>query len=111
MNILSPEVFLKSFNKRILSLLDSTEILEKPETKNELKLIYRKLLISEILFEKYIISVSGLQGVGKTTLIKQIYSIPDELLPENIGRGEQLPILITESDVCEISLDLTWSIV
>ena len=81
-------------------MLDSTEILENSEIKEGIKIsFYRKLFISEILFEKYIISISGLQGVGKTTLIKQIYSIPDELLPENIGRGEQLPILITESDV------------
>jgi len=100
----TPEVFLKSFNNRILKLLNSTEILENPEIKKDLKLIYRKLTISELLFEKYIISISGLQGVGKTTLLKQIYDISDEFLPENIGRGEQLPVLITESDVSEITL-------
>ena len=92
----SPEVFLKSFNNRILEILNSTEILEDSGIRKKLQLIYRKLTISEILFEKYIISISGLQGVGKTTLVKQIYSIPDDLLPENIGRGEQLPVLITD---------------
>ena len=92
----SPEVFLKSFNNRILELLNSTEILDNSEIRKKLQLIYRKLAISERLFEKYIVSISGLQGVGKTTFIKQIYSIPDEFLPENIGRGEQLPVLITE---------------
>lgn len=104
MKINSPEVFLKSFNNRILELLNSTEILENSEIRRKLQLIYRKLTISEILFEKYIISISGLQGVGKSTLVKQIYSIPEDLLPENLGRGEQLPVLITESEVNEITL-------
>lgn len=106
MTINSPEVFLKSFNNRVLNLLNSTEVLDNPEIRKSLKLIYRKFKISEILFEKYIISISGLQGVGKTTLLKQIYSIPEGILPENIGRGEQLPVLITESDINEISLNV-----
>lgn len=107
MNVNSPEVFLKSFNNRILHLLNSTEILKNSKIRTELRLLYRKLFISEILFEKYIISISGLQGVGKTTLLKQIYSIPDEILPENLGRGEQLPVLVTESDVSVIGLYVT----
>jgi hypothetical protein len=107
MTIKTPEVFLKSFNNRILNLLNSVEILDNTEINKSLRLIYRKLSISELLFEKYIISISGLQGIGKTTLLKQIYGIPDDILPENIGRGEQLPVLITESDISEISLNVS----
>lgn len=107
MNINSPEVFLKSFNSKVLHLINSTEILDNSKIRSDLRLLYRKLFISEILFEKYIISISGLQGVGKTTLLKHIYSIPDDILPEDLGRGEQLPVLVTESDVKGISLFVT----
>jgi len=107
MNINSPEVFLNSFNNKLLHLLNSTEILDNSKIRTDLRILYRKLLISEILFEKHVISISGLQGVGKTSLLTQIYSIPDGILPENVGRGEQLPVLVTESDVSEICLFVT----
>ena len=56
----------------------------------------RKLTIASMLYNKKIICVSGLQGAGKTTLIKNFYNISDEYLNSTIGRGERIPIIITE---------------
>ncbi len=96
--ISSPEVLLKNFNDKFLRLLKTSEILDDNDLRDKLSSFFRKTKISELLFDKYVVAISGLQGVGKTTLIKQIYDIPNDYLPENIGRGEILPILITEDN-------------
>lgn len=56
----------------------------------------RKLLIASIMHEKKLICVSGLQGTGKTTLMKTFYEIDDKFLNPTLGRGEEIPIVITE---------------
>jgi len=115
---MTPEVMVKNLNKKLIKLLTSTSILHYAnfgedkgsdnkhnsilEIETQIKQLLRKTLITEALNDRYIVAVSGLQGVGKTTLIKQLYDIPDELLPENLGRGEKLPILITEDNVNDI---------
>lgn len=101
---ITPEVMLKNFNKVIMKLLRASLILNHKSIEEDLKIFLRKTLISEIFFDKYTIAVSGLQGVGKTTLIKQLYDLPANILPENIGRGEKLPIMITECDIKEMEL-------
>lgn len=97
MSLQNPEVYLSSFNNVLRRLLTSPILLDNTEVLDELKRVYRKTLISEIFFNKYIIAVSGLQGAGKTTLVKEIYDIPDEIIPPNIGEGEKIPILLTET--------------
>lgn len=61
----------------------------------------RKLFVASLMQNKQLICVSGLQGAGKTTLMKNFYGIKDEFLNVSIGRGERVPVLITESDVAE----------
>lgn len=56
----------------------------------------RKLFIASMMYNKTLICVSGLQGAGKTTLMKNFYGIEDKYLNPTIGRGERIPILITE---------------
>lgn len=59
----------------------------------------RKLGIATLMFRKRIICVSGLQGAGKTTLMKNFYEIEDEnFLCPNLDRGERIPILFTEDE-------------
>ena len=92
----NPEILLNSFNNKVKKLLSKSIILKDPELENKLKLFFRKTYISELLFEEYVIAISGLQGAGKSTLIKEIYEIDDFPLPENITRGEKLPVMIKE---------------
>ena len=61
----------------------------------------RKLYIASLMHNKRLICVSGLQGAGKTTLMKNFYGIKDDLMNVSLGRGERIPVLITEKDVKE----------
>lgn len=62
----------------------------------------RKMEISAIVQQRNMIAVAGMQGTGKTTLIKNLYGIPDDFLQVNSNRGEQIPVFITEkSDLAE----------
>jgi hypothetical protein len=98
----TPELLLKSYNHKLRNLLSSSVILGNIEIERKLKNCYKKSAIAELTYNRYVIAISGLQGVGKSTLFKQLYNIPDELIPENIGRGEKLPIFITEENVTSI---------
>lgn len=66
---------------------------------NKLKPIIRRILLQKALGERALLAISGTQGAGKTTLIKNLYGLNDEdakWFQANQGRGEKHPILITE---------------
>ncbi|MCM1008392.1 MAG: hypothetical protein NC485_10770 [Ruminococcus flavefaciens] len=75
------------------SMLESTEIISKLTESR------RKIEIAAILYGKQTICIAGLQGEGKTTLIKNFYNISDEFFNVTEGRGERIPIIITEKDI------------
>lgn len=56
----------------------------------------RKLFIASMMYNKTLICVSGLQGAGKTTLMRNFYHLDSKLLDPTRGRGERVPVLITE---------------
>ncbi len=58
--------------------------------------ILRKLLIANMMYDKTLICVSGLQGAGKTTLMKNFYELDEEYFQPTKGIGEKIPVLITE---------------
>lgn len=66
---------------------------------NNLKDNYNKIFMYDMYQDKQLIAVTGLQGAGKTMLVKELFQLPDELFPENNSRGERLPIFISEGDV------------
>ena len=66
---------------------------------DRLKDINNKLALTVLTQEKYLLAVTGLQGAGKTKLVKRLYNLDSSYLRDNEGRGEKRPILITESDV------------
>lgn len=88
---------------RLLSLTESLRgnELTKDAHKHAEQLfpLLRKLYIASLMHHKKLICISGLQGVGKTTLMKNFYGINDEIMNVSLGRGERIPVLITESDV------------
>ncbi len=56
----------------------------------------RKIVIANEMMGKGIICVSGLQGAGKTTLMKNFYCLDDKYFNIALGRGEQIPVFICE---------------
>ena len=55
----------------------------------------RKLLVATTLYKRQVICIAGLQGAGKTTLMRYFYDLDDTLVG-TIGVGERVPVLITE---------------
>lgn len=58
----------------------------------------RKLLIASMMYNKKLICISGLQGAGKTTLMRNFYHLDSKFLDSTRGRGERVPVLITEKN-------------
>ncbi|AOM84455.1 dynamin family protein [Salisediminibacterium beveridgei] len=69
---------------------------DQSETISELKKIHNLLVFMRNSFERSFVTITGLQGSGKTTFINQLYGFESNALPENPGRGEVKPILLTE---------------
>jgi hypothetical protein len=64
----------------------------------EMKEIHNKLALASLSQERNLLAVTGLQGAGKTTILRRLYDLEDNYFPENLSRGEQLPILTTETN-------------
>lgn len=84
-----------------VSRLGDTDIMSSAK---ELYPLMRKLIIASQLDERRVICVSGLQGAGKTTLMTNFYNIDENIVNIALGRGERIPILITEKDVKVLSI-------
>lgn len=94
---------IESIRECCMRLLTCTEYLRRDETSKELydstKSIIgsvRKLFIASMMYNKKLICISGLQGAGKTTLMRNFYQLNDQFLDPTRGRGERIPVLITE---------------
>lgn len=64
--------------------------------KDKIKYALQKLSIAEIIQGQNIICVTGLQGVGKTSLMQNFYGLDFNLMNISEGRSETIPILISE---------------
>jgi hypothetical protein len=89
---------LKTFNEKLRYLNKNLVNSENTDLEKEFEELFKITLNMEYLHENNIISIAGLQGVGKSSLIQKIYDIPDELIITNLSIGEKVPILITETD-------------
>ena len=94
---------IQEITQQCLKLLSYTEFLRRDiVTKNahgfaeEIFASIRKLLIASTMYQKKLICISGLQGVGKTTLMRNFYGLNGSYLNPTRGRGERIPVLITE---------------
>lgn len=74
----------------------------KAEVLAELKELHNKLSITYLMGDRSLLAITGLQGTGKSTIIKRLYQLPEDLLPENSGRGERLPVFIKEKNINQI---------
>ena len=80
-------------------LRDDTALKQAYEKAKELENSIRKLKIASLMENKTLICVAGMQGAGKTTLMKNFYGLKGDALSIELGRGERIPVLITETDV------------
>ena len=97
---------IQGITEHCIRLLSYTENLRRDELTKEaheyaeqLFPSLRKLFIASMMHTKQLICISGLQGAGKTTLMKNFYGISGELMNISLGRGERVPVLITEGNV------------
>lgn len=84
-----------------MELLKNIDILEPDkieDLRKELTRSIRKLIIASAMYNKRFICVSGIQGAGKTYLMQSFYSLDDTYLRPRLGRGESIPVLITETE-------------
>ena len=94
---------IQNITEHCLKLLSCTEYLRRDIATKEAysfaESIFesiRKLFIASMMYNKTLICVSGLQGAGKTTLMRNFYRLDGKFLDPTIGRGERVPVLITE---------------
>jgi hypothetical protein len=87
-----------SANKMLLALIDLPVNKDVEAAKKRLQQLRRRAYIMALLNEKLLIAVTGLQGVGKSSLISQLYEFDKNSTPflTNQGQGETLPILVSE---------------
>lgn len=94
----NPFILLGDLNRRLLNLMNAIDYIRGSKLEERLKELYRESFIMQLLSNQYVIAIAGMQGAGKSSLIRQYYELPDDILPANQGRGEMLPVLITETD-------------
>lgn len=91
-----------------LVLIEKNNEFEQEE--GELKQALRKLIIAEAIQKKHIICVTGLQGVGKTSLMQLYYGIDFKKMNITEARGEKIPVMISEkkncTEICFYSVEL-----
>lgn len=104
---------LKQLSDDCAKLLYCSESIEGNNTKElmesnrAIKQALRKIIIANEISDRMIICVTGLQGTGKTSLMKNYYDIDDSEMNIALGRGERLPVLITEDDVTKTKMYAT----
>lgn len=94
---------IQNITEHCMKILSCTEYLRRDEATKEANTFaeeifgsIRKLFIASMMYNKTLICVSGLQGAGKTTLMRNFYNLDSEFLSSTRGRGERVPVLITE---------------
>ena len=95
----SPEILLNHLNNRLLVLRGSVDAyLENNKLTEDLAQILRRLIIAQLLYDRFLIAVAGSQGAGKTTLLQKLYGLDNQWIQGNEGRGEKSPLLILEKE-------------
>ncbi|OOM78813.1 hypothetical protein [Clostridium sp. BL-8] len=93
---MNPEIYLGELNRRINKIYLDSLAFGNDKLQEEIRNLLKKTIISEVFNEKYIIAIAGLQGVGKSTIMKILYDLPDDIIPETRSIGERIPVVVTE---------------
>lgn len=83
-----------------LGILELADNLQLKSDSEEIINNLRKLYIASVLGTKNaVICIAGLQGAGKTTMMRNFYGLDEKYLPSTLGRGENIPVIFTEKAV------------
>lgn len=77
------------------------QVTDSPEGKSlisSMRKLHNKLAFTTLTNDRLLLSITGMQGSGKSTLLARLYNLDPDYLPENKGRGEQIPVLISERE-------------
>lgn len=99
MTMQSPEIMLTELNDALRRLRGACSDLADDDINEKLLAVMRRLLLAEVLGNKWIVAIGGSQGAGKTTLMSSMYDLGGSgpgWLQGNPGRGEKMPVLIVE---------------
>lgn len=93
----TPEVLLSSLTNNLLKLRAAISSEKNKQSFDEkINSVIRKIYLAQVLSNKSVTAVAGRQGAGKTTFLKNLYELDDAWLDPNLGRGEQVPLLVLE---------------
>lgn len=85
--------------------LEGNDAGEISECNLKIKQALRKIVIANEISDRMVVCVTGLQGMGKTTLMKNFFALDDDVMNIATGRGERLPLFITETEgITEIEM-------
>jgi putative protein kinase ArgK-like GTPase of G3E family len=99
-NFSNPEFLIPAIYKKSLELLKHVDInlpedAETKEIETSLQTCLRRLCIHTLFLEEFVISITGCQGEGKSTLANELFENRlAEFIPQNLERGEKIPVLI-----------------
>ena len=83
-------------NRALLDLRGTILVDGQVEEDEKIVEILRRTYLLEVASNLHLVAVAGSQGVGKTTLIREIYGLDRDFLEGNLGRGERLPVVVRE---------------
>jgi len=85
-----------TINKMVKDLHELIAKLNRVNVDTEsIETIFNNLNVLNLFSKRHIITIAGLQSVGKTYLIKQVLGLPEDLLLSEVGVGEKRPVLIS----------------
>ncbi len=93
---------LKQQLQHFLGILESSDLSSIPheqkiQVSQRITEQLQKLHVMELVDSRQLIAITGMQGAGKTKLIKDLFSKDADALPDNLGRGEVIPVIITQT--------------
>ena len=94
---------LDKLEEKCYDLLNSTSGMIGARTENKIKKAHdiilkalRKIIVANEMTGKMVICISGLQGAGKSTMMKNFYGMSEEYFNITLGVGEKIPVFISE---------------
>lgn len=99
----NPEMTLERLNHRLLNLRSAVGYMKNESLFGQLTEVIRKTMIASVVYKYDLTAIAGLQGTGKTTLLRELYDLdPEDILPDNWGRGEMSPMLLLETNTSKL---------
>ncbi len=94
---MEPSALLSQLNRALLELDGALLVEGSTDDEAALLEILRRVYLLQSTSDLYLVTVAGVQGAGKTTLVREIYGLPPQEMEGNLGQGERMPIAVIEN--------------